>query len=400
MPIPVVISDDKCTRSGMPIPVVIVGSGVVESINGQTGDVTLDGNNIYTDASEATPITLNQALEQTNNVLAGVQSLTLTGALLTRVIGGTTEVSKSLFDQSTVFVAGKTLIYDANGTGGVYTGDKDSGTIIVQTQSISPIGSDEPTLLANVATKAALPATQSAAQAAFGRTVHLNDYARVLADETQGGATVEYYIAALSSDADPVITWGNPVIINTSDYQAQSTAADAGKLLVGGPTAGTFGTSIDPATFPTKDYVDNAKITTTAPAASATQDTGSTETITAKVQRVENNIADIYNKIPSGNIKTFTDGYGGSGTFTRRYTLHNCYALTSISGSGKLNTGGSAGQRWVDNGTAQQGNANYTVSIGTLNSDWVITLTCNGTAVGSTTWYTVISGIYSTVDIS
>ena len=63
LPIPVVLSTNKCTRSGLPIPVTITGgTGVVNSVNGQTGDAVLDGNNIYADASEATPVTLNDAL--------------------------------------------------------------------------------------------------------------------------------------------------------------------------------------------------------------------------------------------------------------------------------------------------------------------------------------------------
>ena len=63
LPIPVVLSTNKCTRSGLPIPVTITGgTGVVNSVNGQTGDAVLDGNNIYSDASEAEPVTLNDAL--------------------------------------------------------------------------------------------------------------------------------------------------------------------------------------------------------------------------------------------------------------------------------------------------------------------------------------------------
>jgi hypothetical protein len=87
---------------------------------------------------------LNGQIQATNEVLAGTQTLTLTGALLSRTVpGGTTVVLKSLFGAGTVFVEGKTLVYDARGTGGVVSG-QDSTQITVATQSISPMGISQP----------------------------------------------------------------------------------------------------------------------------------------------------------------------------------------------------------------------------------------------------------------
>ena len=175
-----------------------------------------------------------------------VNIIPLSGNFLVRVINGTTSVTKSLFPTGTVFIPNKTLIFDDNGTVGIYVSDIDSANINVQTITISPLGSDEPTLLGNVATHADLPLIVSDAELVFGRTPHIDDYARVISDETMSGHTVEWYISNIDSSAN--ITWANPIIINTSDYQAQTTSGDAGKILTGGATPGTFGTSlsIDP----------------------------------------------------------------------------------------------------------------------------------------------------------
>jgi len=174
-----------------------------------------------------------------NSILDGVQALTLEGELLTRVINGTTPVAKNLFDPFT-FVEDKTLISDINGTIGVVRG-QDSAEITVETLSVSPMSSNEPTLLGNVNTFADLPETVNEAALMGWNTPRVDDYARVLRDETNDNATVEWYIETI---VDGVITWANPVILNTSDYQAQTTANDAGKVLTGGAIAGTFGASI------------------------------------------------------------------------------------------------------------------------------------------------------------
>jgi hypothetical protein len=173
---------------------------------------------------------------------------TLTGAVLARRIGFVTSVSKSLFPAGMPYTQYVTPVTDGQGTEGVIVDTSNDGlTLMIQTTSISPIGTDEPTLLGNVPTFADLPATQTDCMAVFGRNADVDDYAKVIADETHGGATTEYYINLI--DAEGYINWANPIIINTSDYQQQSGAADAGKLLVGGASAGTYGTSVDPGTF-------------------------------------------------------------------------------------------------------------------------------------------------------
>jgi|GEM_PF-5138472 len=184
---------------------------------------------------------LNEELQETNHVLAGVHTTALNGATLTRVLSGTTTIAKSLFAANTVFMEGKTLIFDSNGTVGVYIGDYDSSTINILTKTIAPIGMDEPTLLGQVDTFAELPFTVQDAEALFGRTPNLGDHVQVKNDETHNDKRVEWYISEIENGD---ITWGNPVIINDSDYQTQTSQADAGRVLTGGATPGTFGKSI------------------------------------------------------------------------------------------------------------------------------------------------------------
>ncbi|MDR2770153.1 MAG: hypothetical protein LBB08_01750 [Rickettsiales bacterium] len=175
--------------------------------------------------------------------------------------------------------------------------------------------------------------------------------------------------------------------------QDKITATGAVNLLTAPSVAGG-----QPGTKPIGDFAPSS-ITTTAPAASSAQDPGAAEPITVKIQRAANNIADIYNKLPSGNAKVFSNEYRGPGAFTRTFVIHNCMAITSINGSGKLNTGTSAAQRWVDNGVETQGNAKYSLQMGTLNTDWTLTLTATGSAGASAVWTTIIQGIFSGVDV-
>jgi butyrate kinase len=197
----------------------------------QKGDInTLNASKNYTD----------QTVAELSAVLDGAQVITLKGALLTRIINGTSLVARNLLDPSTVFVADKTFVSDINGTIGVCR-DEDSATMIVETLSVSPISTNEPTLLGNIATFANLPTTVKEATAMGWNTPRIDDYAKVLRNETNGDNTVEWYIENIE---DGIITWGNPVIINTGDYQAQTTAQDSGRVLTGGATAGKFGASL------------------------------------------------------------------------------------------------------------------------------------------------------------
>jgi len=210
----------------------------------EQGDIdTLSAAKTYMDQQIAGESDARQtAVQNLQAQLDGVQAIQLNGALLTRAINGTTGVAKNLFDPSTVFVTGKTLINDTNGTLGVFTEDIDGATIAVETKTVSAIATDEPTLLGNVANFARLPQTVDGAVNILGwNTPRIDDYARVLADETNNNKTVEWYIVDIT-DGD--ISWGNPVIINTADFQEQTTAQDSGRVLTGGANAGTFGQSL------------------------------------------------------------------------------------------------------------------------------------------------------------
>ena len=136
--------------------------------------------------------TRQDQVNQINNTLEGVRTLTLLGAFLTRVINGTTEVAKILFPlyPYTVFINNKTLISDPNGTVGVCR-EINNATITVETISLSPISPSEPTLLGNVNTFADLPKTIEEAVMSSWNTPRVDDYARVLRDETNSDSTTE-----------------------------------------------------------------------------------------------------------------------------------------------------------------------------------------------------------------
>jgi hypothetical protein len=89
--------------------------------------------------------------------------------------------------------------------------------------------------------------TVAAGETTWGRTPVIDCYCRVVTDESRAGATVEYHIVAI--DAAGNLTWDSGLPLNTSDYQEQSTSQDAGKILVGGTTPGTYGANLDPNSF-------------------------------------------------------------------------------------------------------------------------------------------------------
>jgi len=194
---------------------------------------------------------LNNEIQKTNNVLAGVHTTSLNGAILTRALGGFTEIQKSLFSNEVVFMVGKTLLFDKYGTVGVYIGDVDQATLNIMTKATSPVSELEPTLLGSVQLFEELPLTVTDAENLWGRTPRLDDFAHVKTDDNFDGLRVEYYITSIDGQGN--ITWGNPVPINTADFQAQTGAEDAGKVLVGGAMPGTFGNSIPIDLEPTED---------------------------------------------------------------------------------------------------------------------------------------------------
>jgi len=204
---------------------------------------------------------INGELANTNNVIDGIRTTSLHGAFLTRALGGTTDVPVRLFGSFTNFQAGKTLVFDDNGTQGVFIGNVDSATIRVMTKSISHMSDMKPTLLGSVPTRADLPETSEEAAAIFGRTPSIDDHAFVMNDETHDDLRVIWYvldIVEIPYEGDAygmipfppppptiVIVWGNPIPINRDDFQAQTTAVDSGLVLTGGATPGTFGESMN-----------------------------------------------------------------------------------------------------------------------------------------------------------
>ena len=205
-------------------------------------DLPFTDNNVLT-AIKNSAEALGLQIQSVNDMLEGVNVVNLEGAYLSRPIGGLTEVTKNLFEAGTVFTVGKTLINDMHGTLGVYTGYVDNNTtIIIETITTSQIGANETPNLGTVQTHSDLPSTVTEAMSLWGRTPSINDYAQVRVDETQGDFRVEWYITDIDEYGN--ITWGNPVLINASDYQEQSTVSMSGKVLTGGATAGTFGEPI------------------------------------------------------------------------------------------------------------------------------------------------------------
>ena len=254
------------TSFGAVDDVVVNGASVVTDkvatikVPVNASEIPYDNTNITTDPllSEDTQGALDELVAIANShktslltliaKVDGTNALYLVGSTLTRVLGGTTEVAKALFAQGTLFKLNKAILTDNQGTLAVYTSDKDTNTMIFTTRTITPIGGDEPTLLGNVATRANLPLTTTAAQTLFGRSVEVDDYCRIIADENNTGHTVEIYITNITGSN---ITWGNEIILNTANYQAQTTASDSGKVLVGGATGGTFGVPLGFDAIPT-----------------------------------------------------------------------------------------------------------------------------------------------------
>lgn len=208
-----------------------------------------DGLRVDMTSAQSDISTLKTRADAQDALIEGTGVLQLSGALLSITIWAETQIAKNLFPPDTVFVVDKTLVSDSDGTLGEYIGDVDASTIRVRTMTATPIVVDDPSLLYNVATHADLPTTQTASDALAGRTSGVGDYSGVQNDETMSGQSVRWFITAI--DASGNITWGMPFIINSSNYQAQSTTGDAGKVLTGGSTAGTFGTSLSIDSTPT-----------------------------------------------------------------------------------------------------------------------------------------------------
>jgi|GEM_PF-4243223 len=213
------------------------------AINSAISTEITNRNTAISDAisSEATArsLEISNAVSDIEDVLNGIGAIHLVGDIL--AISGDKNVAKNLFDTDTIFIVGKTLIYDDDKSIGVVIEDIDASTIKVHTMSTSTTVHTS-ILLGEVATYAdLLNLTLSSASALFGITPNVGDSARILADEDAGGVLTERTVIFISGEN---IMWGEAIPINTSDYQEQTTVAMAGRLLSGGASAGTFGMSI------------------------------------------------------------------------------------------------------------------------------------------------------------
>ena len=160
---------------------------------------------------------LNGELQATNRVLDGVRTTSLHGAYLTRELGGTTDVPIILFRSFSNFQAGKTLVFDDNGTQGVFIENVDSATIRVMTKSISHMSDLKPTLLGSVPTRADLPEISEEAAAIFGRMPRIDDHVFVLNDETHDDLRVIWYVIDIveipyEGDAYGMIPFPHPLL--------------------------------------------------------------------------------------------------------------------------------------------------------------------------------------------
>lgn len=190
-------------------------------------------------------------------ILNGIKAIQISSVSLARSIyddlvgTGTTIIPRSVLGVGQSIIPFSTLVTDVpNGTIGVVASFTES-EVTVRTLAISPISTNEPTLVGNVNTNngsAGLPQTLTDADAVFGRTPRISDYAKTISDTN---VVIEWYVSNIDTDGN--ITWGNPITINTSDYQTQLTASDAGKIPIGGSTPGQWGESLELDSIPVEN---------------------------------------------------------------------------------------------------------------------------------------------------
>jgi hypothetical protein len=173
----------------------------------------------------------------------GTARIIETSMLLSREIDAQTMVPVSTLPPQTLpYGVGRTLIRDPAGNLGVIAGvDAENLTVVTITNSSIDAHAVWLGFVENIGD---LPKNDAESVAVFGRAGSLTDYARVRVDETQQGATVEYRITDKAEDG--TYTWGNPFILNTTQYQEQTTAVHAGKIPIAGSVPGTWDGWVDP----------------------------------------------------------------------------------------------------------------------------------------------------------
>jgi hypothetical protein len=164
---------------------------------------------------------------------------------LSKILNGTTEVPFIQLDMPPPYATGRTLVKDIYGTLGTVTVVQES-YVVVTTVTTSFIGSSIPILLGNITVRGLLPLKQSDSVTVFNREASVGDRCRIITDDQFGGATTEIYVLAVGTETDPVLTWGNELILNTSDYQLAAPASLAGFVPTMGAVPGTWGPGFDP----------------------------------------------------------------------------------------------------------------------------------------------------------
>lgn len=168
-----------------------------------------------------------------------------TTSVLTTNLTGTTTLTLSQVPGATSedISAPETEIYDSYGTLGVVTNfDSDTNEITVQTVTISPQGR-QGVRLGAVDTETDLPTTKAEVEALGWLSPMVGDFAYVREDSEYEDKLTEHFIFAINGNT---ITWEYSHSLNSGDYQLQSSATDAGKILTAGTVDGEFGDAIDP----------------------------------------------------------------------------------------------------------------------------------------------------------
>lgn len=239
----------------------IFDSTTVKNIYGykvETGQFfIIEYNSVTSTWSEWTALTDNRLDEFFPNGMLGLEHIPeslgrLDGILFARNVDDKTIVPASSIPANIVVKERYTQLRDADATLATATRKIDNNNWEFTTLSFSPIGIREAIPLGNIPDRTTLPMNDTDCFTLFGMYANIGDWIIITTDENHSGKTVEIYLQNKNEDGTGYV-WGGDRVLNTSDYQAQSTLSDSGKILTGGATAGTFGPSLGLDVSPTKD---------------------------------------------------------------------------------------------------------------------------------------------------
>jgi len=218
------LSSDDITGGGIDL---VTQTDLAQAINTEAGDRQNQFNQ------------LDNILQAHTSELEGRVVHNLVGAFLSLIPNDATVVQKVLWDSGVTdtFIENATLINDANGTVGVYSSDIDSATIEIITLTTSGMAGIEIIDLGEVATYASLPSDIS--DSWFTQTPNVGNRVIITADENASGNRTRRSIVEINNGS---IIWGNPVTIQSGDFQTKTDISMSGQILTGGAMAGTFGT--------------------------------------------------------------------------------------------------------------------------------------------------------------